>query len=109
MKERMLSSALEGEAGVEADRQKYKAILTLEESFARAIAMGVQVRKPISVWHVLIPFIFVFDFMQMKAETETFTRNFLFIKKLALDAALDISKCGDRQSRLEQIENETRD
>jgi len=88
---------------------KYGIILSYEESFARAVAMGVIVRKPLTVWHLLIPFVFIFDFLRMKSETEIFARNFLFTKKLALDAAFDINKGQDRQSKLAEIENEARD
>lgn len=88
---------------------KYGIILSYEESFARAVAMGVIVREPLTVWHFLIPFVFIFDFLRMKSETEIFVRNFLFTKKLALDAAVDINKGQDRQSILTKIENETKD
>ena len=88
---------------------KYGFILSYEESFARAVAMRMIIMKPLSAWHFLMPFVFVFDFLRRKRETEIFTRNFLFTKKLALDAALDISRGEDRQSKLAKIENETRD
>lgn len=88
---------------------KYGVILSYEESFARAVAMRVIVRKPLTVWHLLVPFVFIFDFLRMKSETEIFARNFLFIKKLALDAAVGINKGEDRQSKLVEIENESRD
>ncbi|MBA7504230.1 hypothetical protein ES706_02857 [subsurface metagenome] len=88
---------------------KYGIILSYEESFARAVALGVIIREPLTVWHFMIPAVFIFDFFRRKRDTEIFTRNFLFVKKLALDAALDINKGEDRQSRLARIENETRD
>lgn len=88
---------------------KYDLILSYEDSFARAAAVGVIVRRPLSVWHVLIPFAFIFDFMQRKKETEMFSRNFLFIKKLALDAAFNISEGEDRKGQLSRIEHETKE
>jgi len=90
-------------------RTQYGIILSYEESFARAVAIGVIVRGPLTVWHFLIPFVFIFDFFRRKRDTEIFTKNFLFVKKLALDAAFDINKGEDRQSQLAQIKNETRD
>jgi len=90
-------------------RTKYGIILAYEESFARAVAMRMIMGRPLSAWHFLMPFVFVFDFLRRKRETEIFTRNFLFAKKLALDAAVDINKGEDRQSKLARIENETRD
>ncbi|GAI64956.1 unnamed protein product, partial [marine sediment metagenome] len=58
----------------------YGVILSYEESFARVVTMGVIVREPLTVWHLLIPFVFIFDFLRMKSETEIFVRNFLFPK-----------------------------
>ena len=94
---------------MEVTQKKHGIILTYEGSFARAVAMGVIVRKPPTVWHILIPFVFILDFIRMNRETEIFTTNFLFTKKLALDAAFNISKGEHRQSILAQIENQTRD
>jgi len=94
---------------VEVIQKKYDIILNYEESLAGAVAIGVLVRKPLTVWHFLVPFIFMYDFFRMKVETTVFTRNFLFTKKLALDAAFEINKGEDRQSKLARIERETRD
>lgn len=88
---------------------KHGIILSYEESFARAVATKMIIMKPLSVWHLLIPFVFAFDFFQRKRDTEIFTKNFLFTKKLALDAAVAINQGEDRQSQLAKIENETRD
>ncbi|MFB0559053.1 MAG: NF038143 family protein [Dehalococcoidales bacterium] len=88
---------------------QYGIILSYEESFARAVAIGVIVREPLTVWHLLIPLVFIFDFFRRKRDTEIFARNFLFTKKLALDAAFDINQGEDRQSRLAKVRDETRD
>jgi len=95
--------------GVVVMQTKYGIILSYEESFARAVATRMIIMKPLSVWHLLIPFVFAFDFFQRKRDIETFTKNFLFTKKLALDVALEINKGEDRQSQLAKIEDETRD
>ena len=94
---------------VEASEKKYKVILDYEMSFARAVAMGVHMRRPFTIWRLLIPFVFVFDNLRMRSDAEVFAKNFVYIKKMALDAALDISKGEKRQSKLAQIENETRE
>ena len=94
---------------MEASGKKYRAILAYEAAFARAVSMEVIYRKPLTVWHFLIPFVFIFDYIRMRNDTEIFSKNFLFIKKLALDAALEINRGEDRQSKLAQIEDETRD
>ena len=88
---------------------KYGIILSYEESFARAVATRMIIMKPLSVWHLLMPFVFIFDFFQRKKDTEIFARNFLFTKKLALDAAVAINQGEDRQNQLDKIESETRD
>ena len=88
---------------------KYGIILSYEESFARAVATRMIIMKPLSVWHLLIPFVFAFDFFQRKRDAEIFAKNFLFTKKLALDAAVAKNQGEDRQSQLAKIENETRD
>lgn len=90
-------------------QKKHDILLFYEETFARNLATGVIVRRPIILWHILIPFMFIFRILSMKRETETFAQNFLFIRKLALDAALNITKGEDRQARIARIEKETRD
>lgn len=87
-------------------REKYDFILSQEESFARGVALALIMRRPLSVWHYLIPFMFMFDFFARKRETEIFAKNFLFTKKLALDAAYQINKGEERQNTLAKIEDE---
>ena len=91
------------------NEKKYNAILAYETSFAKTVATDVILGKPLTVWHFLIPFMFVFNFLRMRSETELLTRNFLFIKKLALDAAFEMGKGEDKSSRLNWIDNEIRD
>ena len=104
----MLSSYI-GNGGGVVMQTKYGIILSYEEMFARAVATRMIIMKPLSVWHLLIPFVFAFDFFQRKKDTEIFARNFLFTKKLALDAAVAINQGEDRQRQLDRIESETRD
>jgi len=88
---------------------KYGFILSYEESFARAVAMRMIMGRPLSAWHYLMPFIF-FIFLRYKRANETFVLNFLFTKKLALDAALDIMKKGQsRQDMISRIDDKTSD
>lgn len=44
----------------------------------------------IGVWEVLIPLIFIFKTVQTRQRKELFVQNFLFTKKMALDAAREI-------------------
>jgi hypothetical protein len=79
--------------------RKYESILSWERSLAKATALAVLKADPISVWEVTIPFIFILNYMKLTRTREMAARNFMFTKKLALDAALDMKKNG--QSRKE--------
>jgi len=87
---------------------KYKNILSKEQSLAKAMAVSVVKAKPITVWEVTIPIIFIFSYMRLKSSREIFTQNFLFTKKLALEAALDMIKKGQpREEVMSRIEDKT--
>jgi hypothetical protein len=89
-------------------QEKYAAIFRHEELFGRKVATRIIIGRPFSVWLYLIPFIFVVELLKRKRETEIFTENVMFPKKLALDAALEINNGGDRGTRVAQIEYQTR-
>jgi hypothetical protein len=90
-------------------REKYNIILEAEESFARAVALGVHVKKPLSAWHFMLPGMFIFDFLRRSSETRRYSDLFLFPRKLALDGALDILNGEDRKKILSQIEGKMRE
>jgi hypothetical protein len=81
-------------------------VLDGEESFARAVALGVLVKRPLSAWHFLLPGMFLFDFLRRSSETRRYSDLFLFPRKLALNGALDILKGEDRKEVLSQIEDD---
>ena len=85
--------------------KKHHIILEAEESFARAVALGVHVKRPLSAWHFILPGMFIFDFLRRSSETRRYSDLFLFPRKLALDGALDILNGGDRKKILSQIED----
>jgi hypothetical protein len=89
-------------------REKYNIILESEESFARAVALGVHVKKPLSAWHFILPGMFIFDFLRRSSETRRYSDLFLFPRKLALDGALDIFNGKDQKKILSQIEEKMR-
>jgi len=89
--------------------KKHHIILEAEESFARAVALGVHVKKPMSAWHFLLPGIFIFDFLRRSNEMRRYSALFLFPRKLALDGALDIIKGEERKKILSQIEEKMRE
>ncbi|MFC1937530.1 NF038143 family protein [Chloroflexota bacterium] len=88
---------------------EYALILSAEESFARTVAIGVRVRRPVSAWHFLIPGMFLIDYMRMGGEIRAYSKLFLFPRKLALEAAQDIRNGEDRQQTTTRIEEETKE
>jgi hypothetical protein len=74
---------------------KYENILRQERSLARTVANVVIGQNPVAVWDVLIPIVFLFSFLKYKRARETFALNFMFTKKLALEAAIDMIKKGE--------------
>ena len=87
---------------------KYQSILAQERSLAKAVSSAVIEVKPVSAWEVLIPILFLLRFFQIKRSKETFTLNFLFTKKLALEAAFTmVDKGKDREEAREQIKEKT--
>lgn len=77
-------------------KQKYEIVFARETAVARSVAAAVIRPKPLSVWEVLIPVIFILMFMKSKQEREVFVQNLMFTKKMALEAAFKMLR--DRQS-----------
>jgi 23S rRNA G2069 N7-methylase RlmK/C1962 C5-methylase RlmI len=91
------------------DYDKKKAlVLDGEVSFARAAALGVIVKRPLSAWHFLLPGMFLFDFLRRNSETKRYSEVFLFPRKLALNGALEIIKGEDRKNILSRAEEKMR-
>ncbi|UCH00237.1 MAG: NF038143 family protein [Deltaproteobacteria bacterium] len=88
---------------------KYESILSRERSLAKAVASAVIESKPLTVWEMMIPLVFIHNFLRYKRTREVFTLNFLFTKKLALEAAFDTVKKGQsRQQAMARIKEKTR-
>jgi hypothetical protein len=79
-------------------------ILDAEELFARIVALGVHVKRPLSAWHYILPGMFILDFLRRSGETRRYSALFVFPRKLALDGALDIIQGENRKQTLSQIE-----
>jgi hypothetical protein len=80
--------------------KKYDSILSQEEARARRVSYTVNKSKPISVWEVMVPFIFISSYMKMKQVREIFAQNLIFTRKLALDGALEIRKSGKTREQI---------
>lgn len=65
----------------------YAQILEEEVRLARSVAYATRRAKPFSVWEVLIPIVFILGYMRTRQQRELFVQNFIFTKKLALQAA----------------------
>lgn len=73
-------------------KKKFGTILSHEQSLARSVAATVIRPKPLSVWEVLIPIIFILMFMKSRQERDVFVQNLMFTKKLALEAAFEMTR-----------------
>lgn len=82
--------------------QNYNIILSQEENFSRIVASQVIEKPPVSAWMIFFPFIFVHYFLNLKrfkAGVEEFTKQFLYNKKIALDAAMNSLKFGEEKNK----------
>ena len=86
----------------------YRIILEAEESFARTVALGVVVKKPLTSWHFIIPGMFLFDFLRRNSETRRYSELFLFPRKAALHGTLDVLNGDDRRQVLSRVEEDIR-
>jgi len=68
--------------------EKYTIIVNAEEQFAREVTLGVIVTRPLTVWHSIIPGMFVIDFLRRGSAIRQYTKHFMFPRKLGLDAAM---------------------
>jgi hypothetical protein len=87
---------------------KYENILSRERSLAKTVANAVIGQNQVAVWDVVIPIVFLFNFLRFKRAREVFALNFLFTKKLALQAAFDMTKKGQsKEEALTQVKSKT--
>lgn len=87
--------------------EKYRKILFAEEAFAREVALGVHITRPLTVWHYLIPGMFIIDFLRRMSAVRRYSYHFLFPRKLALDIARAALRGGERRSDLSRAREET--
>jgi hypothetical protein len=71
--------------------------------------MSVIKQRPISVWEVLIPVLFIFSYTKSRGDRDLFVKNLLFTKELALRATYDmITQHITREEANQPIEEKTR-
>ena len=88
--------------------EKYKMILMTEEKLAREVTLGVIVTRPLTVWHYIIPGMFIIDFLRRGSALRKYTEHFMFPRKLAIDAAQALEQGEDEAAVSSHIESETR-
>ncbi|MGD8258086.1 MAG: NF038143 family protein [Desulfobacterales bacterium] len=76
----------------------YNIIVSAEEQFAREVTLGVIVTRPLTVWHYIIPGMFVIDFLRRGSAIRQYTKHFMFPRKVALDTALAVTREEDKDS-----------
>ncbi|KPK87762.1 MAG: hypothetical protein AMJ94_16460 [Deltaproteobacteria bacterium SM23_61] len=87
---------------------KRDAILARERSLAKTVAASVVESKPVTAWEILIPILFLTNLFQLKRSRETFSLNFLFTKRMALEAAFArVDKGKSREEVRKQIKDKT--
>ena len=87
--------------------EKYNLILSAEEQFAREVTLGAIVARPPSAWFALIPGMFIIDYLRRGSAIRKYARNFMFPRKLAVDAARAILQGEDEASVKSHIEKDT--
>jgi len=85
---------------------RYHMIVAAEEQFAREVTLGVIVQRSMTVWHYIIPGMFIIDFLRRGSAISQYTKHFMFPRKLALDAARALMEGQDKTSVTSQIEND---
>lgn len=89
---------------------KLKIILAGEHSMAKSVALSLIKPKPITVWEIMIPVIFILNFVKIKQSREIFTQNQLFTKELALRAAFDmVKKAQSKETATTKIKSKTKE
>ena len=77
---------------------------------AQGLAASLIRPKTLTVWEIMIPVIFILNYVKLKHSREIFVQNQMFTKKMALDAALDMKKKGaSKEAVMEQIKAKTRE
>jgi hypothetical protein len=80
----------------------YDRILAAETGFARRVALGVIVKRPVRPLLQIIPGMFIVDFLRRTAAIRRYARFYLPPRKAALDAARDRVNGLDREEALKE-------
>ena len=75
---------------------KFDIILNAEQQFAREVTLGVLYLRSLSVWHYLMPGMFIIDFLRRTSAIRKYSETFMFPRELALQAARDFPEGQNR-------------
>ena len=87
---------------------KTKNIQAEERETARAVANDVNGTMAVGVWDFLLPPLFIINLLRHQRSKEAFTLNFMFTKKLALEAAGNMLRSGlTKDESMAEVEQRT--
>ncbi len=87
---------------------KIKNIQGEERETARAVANDVIGTMAVGVWDFLLPPLFIINLLKHQRSKEAFTLNFVFTKKLALEAAGNMLRSGlTKEASVAEVEQRT--
>lgn len=90
--------------------KKFRMIIDHEYAMAKSVALSLIKPKPLTVWDLMIPVIFILNFIKLKQSREVFIQNQIFTNTLALEATRDMFKRSQsRQDVFITIKKKTKD
>jgi hypothetical protein len=85
-------------------------IIDHEYAMAKSVAFSLIKPKPLTVWDIMIPVIFILNFIKLKQSREIFIQNQIFTNTLALEATRDmLMHSQSRQDVFATIQKKTKD
>ena len=91
-------------------KKKFTVIIDHEYAMAKSVAVSLIKPKPLTVWDIMIPVIFILNFVKLKHSREIFIQNQIYTKTLALEASRDRLKTSQsRQDAFEAVKKKTKD
>jgi hypothetical protein len=88
--------------------EKYDIIEAGERQFAREVTLGIIVKRPLTVWHYIIPGFFIIDFLRRGGAIRQFTKHYIYPRKLALDSAEARMRLGNLQTMEPELQDNLR-
>ena len=90
--------------------KKFTMIIDHEYAMAKSVAVSLIKPKPLTVWDIMIPVIFILNFVKVKHSREIFIQNQIFTNTLALEAIRDqLKKSQSRPDVFEAVKKKTKD